>query len=132
MPVTPILNMNTDQVMDLMILGGGGLSQVRGEFALWGEHKGKVFAIRDPLGVIPLYYLVTPRGLRFSTHLRSLVQGAETELTLNKKFLQGVAWRYFGARGETPFNEIRRLPAGHWLEVSGSQVTVASYVNWEI
>ncbi len=39
-------------------------------FALWDQQESKLFLVRDPSGIKPLYYAVTDEGLAFSSEVR--------------------------------------------------------------
>jgi len=51
-------------------------------FALWERDTGRVFIARDRLGIKPLYYAQTPKGMRFASSLPALVAagGVDTEI----------------------------------------------------
>ena len=39
-------------------------------FAIWDKAEGKLFLARDPSGIKPLYYAITPEGIAFSSEIR--------------------------------------------------------------
>ncbi len=68
--------------------GSKGLEQLEGEFALviFDPKKQCLFALRDPLGNYPLYWLSDGKTLRVSTNLKLLAQN-NSQASINQDFL---------------------------------------------
>jgi asparagine synthase (glutamine-hydrolysing) len=108
-------------------LGPAALPRLRGMFAfvLYDAEREELWAVRDPFGIKPLYYALTPQGVYFSSEIRSLHAG------IVKRALRGSAVIASAAAGinkfghlETLYEDIYELPAGHWLKwtATGSQL----------
>ncbi|HEY1674836.1 MAG TPA: asparagine synthase (glutamine-hydrolyzing) [Streptosporangiaceae bacterium] len=101
-------------------------------FALYDLARGKLFLVRDPLGVKPLVYAVRDGKLAFGSEAKAVLAsglvGAELDetslhLTMNVRYVPG---------SRTFFRGIRRLPPGHALEFAGGQARLRPYagIDW--
>jgi len=101
-------------------------------FALFDQARGKLFLVRDPLGVKPLVYAVRDGKLAFGSEAKAVLAsglvGAELDetslhLTMNVRYVPG---------SRTFFRGIRRLPPGHALEFAGGQARLRPYagIDW--
>src|SRR5690606_41207345 len=94
--------------------------ELLGDFAvvLWGPRIRELLCGRDPLGVKPLYYHLSPRLVAFATDMTALLvlPGASRDLDEPQIALQ-LAWEQPDREG-TVYRDIRRLPAAHVLRVS--------------
>lgn len=93
------------------------LSTVRGEFAFVYREAGEktLYALRDPLGVAPLYYAELVGRIILSTSLTRLCDRLKGYLSLDKVYCQLLAWDMYFDTSSTAFLEIKRLPPGHLL-----------------
>lgn len=87
-------------------------------FALWDGRRQTLYLVRDPVGVKPLVYAWRNGRLAFGSEAKAvlasgLVQPALDEvslhLTMNVRYIPGQ---------RTLFQDVRRLPPGHILEVN--------------
>ena len=100
--------------------GAKGLEQLEGEFALviFDPEKQCLFALRDPLGNYPLYWVDDRKTLRVSTNLRLLAQQIP-QASINRDFLASFlmfpyAFVELSAK-QTAFEGIQRLLPGTLL-----------------
>jgi len=65
--------------------GAGFPKWLRGMFAIavWDEPRRRLVLARDRMGVKPLYYALTPRGLAFCSEIKSLLAGGLVEPRLD-------------------------------------------------
>lgn len=99
-------------------------------FALWDEELQRLFVVRDRLGVKPIYYVDQGGVLLFASELKSLLRHPEVSAELDREALgEWFALRFNNAPG-TLFRGIRKLEAGHYLEVSGAGVRTVRY--WDV
>jgi len=99
------------------------LHNVKGIFALliWDERRNVLLCARDPLGTYPLFYADTGRRLLFSTSIEALVQHPEVSDTVNRAALADSLCHRTKIRGETFYEAVRRVPAGHAMRVEGAR-----------
>ncbi|MEA2249363.1 MAG: hypothetical protein QOH46_3892 [Solirubrobacteraceae bacterium] len=104
---------------------------LRGMFAiaLWDARERRLVLARDPFGIKPLYYRVAGGMLAFASELKALVRqpgfSAEVDLEALEAYL---------AFNSVPspmsiYREVRKLPAGHLLEVRDGEVNVRRYAR---
>jgi asparagine synthase (glutamine-hydrolysing) len=113
--------------------GPACVQHLRGMFAfvIWDKVRRKLFAARDRLGIKPFYYRLLDGVFLYGSEIKALLAypGVAAE------FNQGVLSEYlaFGyvAGEETLFSGIRKLPAGHTLELS-ERGTVEISRYWDL
>ncbi|MBL8202151.1 MAG: asparagine synthase (glutamine-hydrolyzing) [Chromatiales bacterium] len=100
-------------------------------FAWLNVAERKLFLVRDPFGVKPLYYFHGADRLAFASELRPLLAIAPREL--DRENLATLLKLRFSPSPDTLFKGIRKLPPGHALEIdlAGPQLAVRehSYVR---
>jgi len=105
------------------------LDRIRGMFALalWDGRRRALVAARDRAGEKPLYYTVTPHGLRLASEIKALLTRPEVDRTLDHEALdQFLTYEYIIAP-RTIFKAIHKLPAAHYLVYKDGEVTVKRY-----
>ena len=101
-------------------------------FALFDRARGKLFLVRDPLGVKPLVYSARGGMLAFGSEakavlasglVRAEVDEASLHLSMNVRYVPG---------DRTFFRDIKRLPPGHILEFAEGRVRLQPYssIDW--
>jgi asparagine synthetase B (glutamine-hydrolysing) len=111
-------------------LGADVVGRIDGVFALviWDARSGSLLAARDPLGHHPLFYAQGSDGAwYFSDSIVALVRTEAVSPALNRPALAESLVNYHLDPGETYFERVRRIPAGHVLSASGSGVTTRRY-----
>jgi asparagine synthase (glutamine-hydrolysing) len=113
-------------------LGDAMLPRLRGRFSavIWNSALGALTALRDPLGIRPLYYTVLrDGGVIVSPHLHLLLRQPGVDKTIDPMVTAGMIAALPAAPEETAFAAVRRVPAGHLLRVRGTTLEVRRY--WE-
>jgi asparagine synthase (glutamine-hydrolysing) len=90
---------------------------LQGDFAcvLWDSGRRRCVAFRDHLGVRPLFYCNTARGMAFASDVEMLLRLARPRpLPDDRAVVEHLLWEYVST-DRTFWNEISRLPAGHCL-----------------
>jgi asparagine synthase (glutamine-hydrolysing) len=98
-------------------------------FVLHDGERGRCFAVRDRLGVKPLFWTRVGEVLHIASEIRALqlaLPGAELEEALAYDFLLNGRLDH---SEQTFFRGVSRLPAGHYLQVEAGKTTVGRY--WE-
>lgn len=108
------------------------VNQLRGmfAFALWDSKRQRLFLARDRVGIKPLYYCQTARGLWFASELKSILADPEISRDLDYNALRAfLAFKYVPGE-ETLFKSVRKLPPGHNLIAERGQITIKQY--WDL
>ena len=111
--------------------GIGSIAGLVGRFALLIVERasGHLLAVRDQMGLFPLFYARIPGGLLFSTSPTALGDQPEVTRAVNRVVLaEHLAHRWVDAN-ETYFVAIRRVTPGHLLDVRDGQHTLRRYWN---
>jgi asparagine synthase (glutamine-hydrolysing) len=109
--------------------GEAFLARVRGMFALalWDGRTRTLVAARDRAGEKPLYYAVTPEGLRLASEIKALLARPEVPRELDLEGLdQFLTYEYIPAP-RTIFRHVQKLPAAHLLVYREGRLEVRRY-----
>uniref|UniRef100_E1TKB9 asparagine synthase (glutamine-hydrolyzing) n=1 Tax=Burkholderia sp. (strain CCGE1003) TaxID=640512 RepID=E1TKB9_BURSG len=108
--------------------GVRGLKQLRGEFAIlvYDRLRNTMFAVRDRIGVKPLYYAEHDGAFYFGSEVKALVAAG-----LPARWdLESYANRSFILRDGTLFNGIRSVRPGTFLLADGGGLQEKTYWDW--
>jgi len=99
-------------------------------FAVWDEKKNQLFIGRDRLGVKPLFYSETNKGLIFGSELKAILAHPDIKAELDREGLSEV----FGlgpsrSPGSGVFKGIKELRPGHALKLSTYGLKIWRYWN---
>lgn len=99
-------------------------------FAIWDRPKRRLFIARDRVGIKPLYYSETPKGVAFASELKAIAADPtfprDMDLVALRQFFS-----FFYIPGErTLFKGIRKLLPGHTLLVENGRTTIRQY--WDL
>lgn len=95
------------------------LMKLRGMFAfcVWDARQRTVFMARDPYGIKPLYYALTPTALRVASQVKALLAGGGVSRTIDPAGIVGFLVRGTVPQPFTTHEEVRTLPAGSYAIV---------------
>lgn len=97
-------------------------------FAVWDGRTRELFCARDHLGVRPLYYHVTPARFACASEIKALLALPDVPRTVNDgRVAEFLALVESEGKDATCFQDIWRLPPGHWLRVTPDALTVQPY-----
>lgn len=112
----------------------GALQRMNGDFAILIEDPGdgRIWCARDRVGLKPLYYAENGDGFACASQPAGLLRVPGVAARPNRRFaalIAGSHYRVFdNAPHEAPFESMRQLPAGHYLELApGGAIRVARY-----
>ena len=99
-------------------------------FAVWDRARHELVLARDRLGIKPLYYAPTPRGLVFGSELKSLLCHPDVRRAVSPEALS-----HYLSFGTTPSDQaildgVRKLPPGHILRYRAGELSVSRY--WDL
>ena len=112
------------------------LRLINGDFAiaLYDLKIDTLWLARDRFGLKPLYYMQKPEYFAFASQPRGLFPYPNASKAPNHQFVAtfaGSHYRYFDNDIESsPYQDIRQLPAAHFLRFSEGKITKFKY--WEL
>ncbi len=114
------------------------LKLLNGDFtiSIYDRNANVFYLIRDRIGVRPAYYVHKHNYLAFASKPGALLEMPEVTRSVNKKFVATFAashYRYFdNAPTESPFEDIKQLPAAHYLQFDLSNNKIQLYKYWNL
>ncbi|HLJ74372.1 MAG TPA: asparagine synthase (glutamine-hydrolyzing), partial [Thermoanaerobaculia bacterium] len=104
-------------------LGEAGVARLRGMFAiaLWDGARQRLLLARDRLGIKPLYYAVTRKGILFASEIKAILAAAVIRPELNVSIIPEYLATGFVSGEQTFFAGIRKLLPGRTLTWSASE-----------
>lgn len=96
------------------------LESIEGMYAiaLWDVQEKTLTLIRDRLGEKPLYYGNVSQNIVFASELKPIISLFKNDLSLNPGALRDFFHRSCISGEKSIFNEIQKLPAGHFVVIS--------------
>jgi asparagine synthase (glutamine-hydrolysing) len=81
-------------------------------FALWEQRARKLWLVRDPLGILPLFYALTDRALVFGSEAKALFASGLLAPRFDSLALRQVFTRWSAVAPATIFAGVRCVPPG--------------------
>jgi asparagine synthase (glutamine-hydrolysing) len=109
--------------------GPGFLPRLRGMFALavWDGRTRTLLAARDRAGEKPLYWTLTPQGVRLASEVKALLVRSDVSRELDAEALdQFLTYEYILAP-RTILKGVQKLPPGSYLTYRDGKVDVRRY-----
>jgi asparagine synthase (glutamine-hydrolysing) len=106
----------------------GLIARLRGMFAigLWDHAAGRLFLVRDRLGVKPLVYTIAGGRLAFASTVRALAAAGLAREIDPCAVVEFLEYGYV-TDDRTIFQGIHKVQAGEWLEWSNGRLTTRRY-----
>lgn len=99
-------------------------------FALWAEKEGRLFLVRDRIGIKPLYYAVTKDRFIFASEIKALFASGELVKEINHEGIYHYLTFLTVPAPNTMFKNIYKLEAGTILKIDeGRQICKMRYWN---
>jgi asparagine synthase (glutamine-hydrolysing) len=97
-------------------------------FVVWDEERRTAFAVRDHLGVRPLYYRKGPDAVLFASDVRQIVATQENPFALVEPVrVRDMLAEQISSTRLTFFRDIHRVLPGHTLSVSEGEIRETRY-----
>jgi asparagine synthase (glutamine-hydrolysing) len=111
-------------------MGPACLEHLRGEFAfvIWDEKNEQLFAARDRFGIKPLFYTRFQGTLYLASEIEALFSAGVPAHWDQESMFQNLFLSVDQDR--SLFNEIRQLPAGHYLIARPRSIDIVCY--WDV
>jgi len=109
--------------------GEGVLARIKGIFALvlWDVRRDLLLAVRDQVGLHPLFYAEGGRSLLFSSSIDALISHPSVSRELNRAALADHLCYRLRELDETYYTGVKRVPPGHALRVAKGERRVFRY-----
>ena len=100
------------------------LSRLNGMFAiaLWDGELKRLLLARDRMGIKPLYYSVHGGCLWFASEVKCILAGGGSSRAIDPVGVDQLLTFEYTASPTTLFQDVRKLPPGAWLTVSGGKL----------
>ncbi|MBI2837410.1 MAG: asparagine synthase (glutamine-hydrolyzing) [Acidobacteria bacterium] len=108
------------------------LKRLNGMFAvaIWDPDAGQIFVARDRMGKKPLYYYTKGGKFIFSSEIKAILDCPAVERDIDRESLGLFLGHEFIPAPRTIFQDIHKLPAGHYLVAKNGSVEVHRY--WDL
>ena len=116
---------DTEVLLNLYLRDGAKmLARLNGifAFAIWDTRSRELLVARDPLGVKPLYWATTPRGVLFASELKALLQEPSLDRSLDPRALRHHLLYLWCPSPQTVVARVRKLEPGHALRIRDGPV----------
>lgn len=102
--------------------GADCLPRLNGMFAIaiWDRERQELFLARDRLGKKPLYFYQQGDHFAFASEIKALLVLPFVERKVRPDALQDYFFHQYVPDPKTIFNNIHKLPPGHWMTLRGS------------
>jgi len=99
-------------------------------FAFVDEHRHQLLLCRDRLGIKPLYYRQTPRGLDFASEIKALYAGVTDCPEVSSEDLLGYFQYRYVSGASTLFKGVKEILPGHFLAVDLETLVIQDHAYW--
>jgi asparagine synthase (glutamine-hydrolysing) len=100
-------------------------------FAIFDLKKRRLFCARDRFGIKPFYYIFDRERFVFGSEIKALLTYAKIERKPNDPLVYDyLAYGHLDHTDETFFQNVRQLPAAHFLLLEGNELNIRRY--WDI
>jgi len=107
----------------------GCLELLRGmfTFAIWDNHKKRLFVARDRIGIKPLYYYASNESLVFGSEIKSVIASGKVKPEIEEAEISSFFLLGYVAGEKTMFKNIYRLLPGHYIVCQGGNIRIKEY-----
>ena len=99
-------------------------------FAVWDSTQQRLWVARDRIGIKPLYYCRHEGRLLFASEIKAILEDPRVPRRLNRQALYDYVGSEFVPAPETMFDNIFKLPAGHYFTCEDGRFEVSRY--WDL
>ncbi len=99
-------------------------------FALWDTRRKRLMLARDRVGIKQLYYSHGAGSLRFGSEIKCLLRHPAQKRTVDLKALRSFFAYHYIPGERTIFEDVRRLPPGHFLLCEKGKCSLTRY--WDL
>jgi asparagine synthase (glutamine-hydrolysing) len=112
--------------------GPSSLTRLKGmfAFAIWDEEAKELFLARDHFGIKPLYYCHQGLRFAFASEVKALLEIPEMPRSMNLRALNQYLTFLWVPDPLTMFDQIVKLPAGHFAAYRDGELRIEQY--WDL
>jgi asparagine synthase (glutamine-hydrolysing) len=96
-------------------------------FMLWDSEREYVWVVRDRLGIKPVYYYWDNETFVCSSEIKPILKTGVVKYAINEKTLDSYFTLGYVPSPETLFSRIRKLKAGHFIELENGTLREKEY-----
>ena len=125
-------NSDTEVILEAFTeLGVDFVHELNGmfSFAIYDTLDQELFLFRDRSGIKPLYFYYDNQNFAFSSELKGLLQPSNIKKTINYNVISSFLHLGFIAAPNTIYENIYKLPPGHWIKINRKGIEVQRYYN---
>ncbi len=129
---TFLTNSDCETILHAYALWGEGfVTRLNGmfAFALYDQKKGRLFLVRDRLGIKPLFYASLPWGFAFASEIKALLP-LLPRIEINPRALVQYLQGQFSSGRETIVRGVYRLPPARVLVLFLEDFSLKEYPYW--
>ena len=99
-------------------------------FAIWDERRQSMLLARDRVGKKPLYYLADSKRFLFGSEIKAILEVPDVSREIDLTALSDYFSLLYVPSPKSIFQDIRKLPAAHYMVVTADSVDVKPY--WDL
>jgi len=97
-------------------------------FAIWNSNKKELFAARDRVGILPLFYKIENERLLFASEAKAIIEISNSQTSFDPIGLEQIFTFWTTLPGRTAFAGINELAPGHFIRFSkGNNISLNRY-----
>ena len=107
------------------------VSRLRGmfAFAIWDSKRQSMFLARDRVGIKPLYYWTSSRGVVFASEIKAILADPEVQPEVVPEMIDRFLTFYYVPGEETLLRNICKLAPGHSMFIADGKISIKQYWN---
>ncbi|MCF6282492.1 MAG: asparagine synthase (glutamine-hydrolyzing) [Candidatus Polarisedimenticolaceae bacterium] len=108
------------------------VSKLNGQFAicLWDRRRKKALLIRDRVGIAPLYFQQTPKGVYFGSEIKAILAGTGKSPKLNIEALDQLLSCWTPVAPNSIFDGIFQISPGEMIVIHSGKLVTKQY--WDL
>ena len=112
-----ILNLYLDMGLEMTSLLNGIFS-----IAIFDSRTADIFLIRDALGIKPLYYCETPKGVVFSSEIKTFNRFFDNKATIDHEAINRYLTYLYCPGNQTALSQVKKLEPGHIIRLNNGAI----------
>jgi asparagine synthase (glutamine-hydrolysing) len=112
-------------------VGADCVNRLRGmfAFAIWDGRSRALFLARDRVGIKPLYYYISNKGVSFASEIKAILADPDVRPEVVPEMIDRFLTFYYVPGEETLLKNIYKLAPGSCMTISNGTVSIKQYWN---